>query len=177
MIRREFIKRGFESAVLLYCAVELPIAYATGPQDRSKPIRDRLELLPAFVETLIPADSTPSATQLGLDQPLIRHAQTIENYTRLLELGCEWLESTSTTLHRSSFDRLKPPQREAIVTLAETSPENSIPRIFFERVRYDLMGLYYASPASWDGLGISSPPQPQGYLNFTQPPKHRGSRG
>lgn len=170
MIRREFIKRGLESAVLLYCAVELPTAYATQP----KPLRGGLDVLPAFVDTLIPADSTPSATQLGLDQALTHHAQAIENYTRLLELGCEWLASTSTTLHHSSFERLKPSQREAIVTLAETSPENSIPRMFFERVRFDLMGLYYSSPASWEGLGISSPPQPNGYPDFTQSPRNRG---
>lgn len=172
MIRREFIRRGLESAVLLYCAVELPIACAA--ETRNPSPRNRLEPLPAFVDTLIPADSTPSATQLGLDRALARHAETIENYTRLLELGCDWLDTTATTLHGTSFDRLKPPQREAIVTLAESSPENSIPRIFFERIRFDLMGLYYASPASWAGLGISAPPQPAGHPDFAQAPRGRG---
>lgn len=174
MIRREFIKRGLGSAVLLYCAVELPLAYAAEPRDRPGPSRGRPEALPAFVDTLIPADSTPSASQLGLDAALARHAESVENYTRLLELGCEWLDATAKRLHGVSFAHLKSSLREAVVTLAETSPENSIPRIFFDRVRYDLMGLYYAAPASWDGLGLEAPPQPAGYPDFAKAPRKHG---
>ena len=173
MIRREFIKRGLESAVLLYCAVELPLSHAIEARGQSPSLRDPLKSLPTFLDTLIPADSTPAATQLGLDRALARHASGIENYTRLLELGCEWLDNSSTKLHGVYFDGLKAAQREAIVTLAETSSKNSIPQLFFERVSFDLFGLYYASPASWQGLGLSSAPQPQGYVNFTQPPQRR----
>lgn len=136
-------------------------------------LRGRLDSLPAFVDTLIPADSTPSATQLGLDRTLIRHAEGIENYTRLLELGCEWLDQAATVRHRAPFHALRHDLREAIVTLAEGNPANSIPRMFFERVKFDLLGLYYASPASWNGLGIASPPQPRGYPDFTRPPQRR----
>jgi hypothetical protein len=173
MIRREFLRRGLESALLLYCAVELPAAAAVEPRAGQDSLR-RLEAWRAFVDTLIPADSTPSATQLGLDRALEQHAESIENYPRLLALGCEWLDTTATRLHGASFDRLKLTQQEAVVTLAETSPENSIPRMFFDRVRFDLMGLYYAAPASWDGLGISSPPQPAGYPDFARAPRKRG---
>jgi hypothetical protein len=167
MSRREFIKRGLESAVLLYCAVELPISYAAEP-------RGSLASLPVFLDTLIPADSTPSATQLGLNKALVQHAEKIENYTRLLELGCQWLDETSMKLHGARFDGLSQTRMTAIVTLAEASPDKSIPRLFFERVRFDLMGLYYAMPASWNGLGITSPPQPNGYMDFAQPLKRRG---
>jgi hypothetical protein len=173
MSRREFIKQGLESAVLLYCAVELPIAYAETRGEKSP--RRRFQSLPAFLDTLIPADATPSATQLGLQPTLLRHAEGIENYTRLIELGCEWLDTTSASLHRVTFDVASPPRRESVVTFAEASPENSIPRMFFERVRFDLFGLYYASPASWKGLGLSAPPQPRGYFDYAKlPPKQRG---
>lgn len=175
MSRREFIKQGLESAVLLYCAVELPITYAVETRGEKSP-RRRLESLPAFLDTLIPADSTPSATQLGLEQALLLHADRIENYTRLIELGCEWIDATSKTLHGAPFDKATLSQRESVVTLAEASPESAIPRMFFERVRFDLMGLYYASPASWKGVGLSSAPQPRGYMNFTKPPQ-KPSRG
>lgn len=173
MSRRGFLKRSLKSAVLLYCAVELPISYAATPRGESESPRGRLTSLPSFLDTLIPADATPSATQLGLDRALVQHAERIENYTRLLELGCEWLDETSVKLHGARFDGLKHLQREAVVTLAETSPEKSIPRIFFERIRFDLFGLYYTTPASWAGLGISSAPQPHGYMDFTQEPRRR----
>ena len=168
MSRREFIKRSVQSAVLLYSAVELPAVCADAQ-------RAQLKSLPAFLDTLIPADSTPSASQLGLDQALIQHATRIENYTRLLELGCEWLDKTSVDLHGANFDGLAQAQRESVVTLAEAGPDSTIPNMFFERVWFDLLGLYYASPASWDGL-ISSPPQPVGYPDYTRPPNRR-SRG
>lgn len=169
MDRREFLRQ----AVLLYCAVELPAAYADAPRSMPRATRRPLDSLPAFLDTLIPADSTPSASQLGLDRALARHAQEIENYPRLLELGCAWLDEVAARLHGGSFDGLRPPQQEAVVTLAEASAANSIPRLFFERVRFDLFGLYYASPASWQGLGIASAPQPAGYMDFARPPRTR----
>ena len=174
MQRREFLKRGWESAVLLYCAVELPPADAAAPPRPPALTHSSLTTLTAFIDTLIPADATPSASQLGLEPALRRHAAAIENYPRLLELGCEWLDATGMRLHRAGFAALPATRREAVVTLAETSPTNSIARIFFDRVRFDLFGLYYASPASWEGLGFDSPPQPVGYLNFAQPVKKPG---
>ena len=79
-------------------------------------------------------------------------------------------------LYHVNFDGLDQARRDAVVTFAESSPEKSIPHLFFERVRFDLLGLYYASPASWAGLGISSPPQPNGYPDYMKPPRER-SRG
>jgi hypothetical protein len=171
MSRRKFIKRGLGSAAVLYCAVELRALYAA---PNAEPPR-RLRSLRAFLDTLIPADSTPSASQLGLEELLLRHAEGIENYPRLLELGCVWLDETSLRLYGRHFDGLEPKQMVAVVTLAEGSPADIIARMFFERVRFDLMGLYYAAPASWQGLGISAP-QPAGHLDFERPPR-RPARG
>jgi hypothetical protein len=166
MSRREFIKRGLGSAAVLYCAVELPALQAASPEQSPR----RLQSLRAFLDTLIPADSTPSASQLGLEQELLRHAQSIDNYPRLLELGCEWLDDTSLGMYGGAFHRLAPSQMIEVVTLAQSSPADAIARKFFERVRLDLMGLYYAAPASWKGLGVSAP-QPQGHLDFARPPR------
>ncbi len=171
MSRRKFIKRGLGSAAVLYCAVELPALYAASSAEPPR----RLRSLRAFLDTLIPGDSTPSASELGLENLLLRHARDIENYPHLLELGCEWLDETALKLYSRSFDGLDSKQMIAVVTLAEGSPADVIARMFFERVRLDLMGLYYAMPASWTGLGISAP-QPAGHLDFERPPR-RPMRG
>lgn len=170
MNRRAYLKHSLQSVALLTCLVKLPVEAAW------LPIPQNLNALPAFLDTLIPQDATPSASQLGLHQTLIRHAQGIENYTRLLELGCQWLEAQSQMQSQAKFDALQPLQQEAIVVMAEASPKDSIPKMFFDRVLSDLMGFYYAQPASWSGLGIDSPPQPKGYPDYVKP-LHRKARG
>ncbi len=170
MDRRTYLKHSLQSVVLLTCLVKLPAEAAW------LPLQQNLNALPAFLDTLIPEDMTPSASQLGLHQALIRHAQGVENYTRLLELGCQWLDGQSQMQHRVKFDALPPMRQEGIVVMLEASAKDSIPKMFFDRVLSDLMGLYYAQPASWPGLGIDSPPQPKGYPDYVKP-LHRKTRG
>lgn len=166
MKRREFLKRGLQSVALLVSGIVVPPAFAAIPS--GKPA---LSSLPAFLDTLIPADETPSASALALDDKLYRHAMTIRNYVALLELGCQWLDAQAGALGKNRFHMLDERGRERIVALAESSPVGSIPRQLFDHVRSDLFGFYYAHPASWIGLGLDAPPQPRGYPDYVQPPK------
>ncbi|OGB24698.1 MAG: hypothetical protein A3I66_18075 [Burkholderiales bacterium RIFCSPLOWO2_02_FULL_57_36] len=108
-----------------------------------------------------------------MQQRLVNHAKTIENYSRLLELGCQWLDAQSKTIYQQNFEMLTYQQREAIVTIAEASPKNAIPKMFFDRVLSDLFVFYYAHPAAWPGLGIDSPPQPKGYADYMKKPARK----
>lgn len=166
MKRREFIKLGLQSAVLLSCAVKAPPVWAAAS---GQPLKS----FAAFADTLIPEDESPSASALGLDRELIRHAEGVENYTRLLLLGCWWLDEQAATFMQSDFDALTSERREVVVTTAEVSPPGSIPRMFFERVRQDLFGFYYAHPASWKSLGLEAPPQPAGNPDYMKHPQGR----
>ena len=44
-----------------------------------------------FLDTLIPEDVSPSATQINLDADLLEHAKTIQNYEKLIFRGCNGL--------------------------------------------------------------------------------------
>jgi hypothetical protein len=165
MKRREIIKKGLTSAALFSIFGRLPEAGAVTPSKT-----DMRPVLAAFIDTLIPADTTPSASQLGLDKQLIAHAKSIENYTQLLTLGCQWLTLQSQASYGKFFTALSLPEREAVARIAESEKKGSIPRQFFERTLSDLMGFYYANPASWPGLGFDSPPQPKGYPDFQKKP-------
>lgn len=165
MKRRKFFNKGLKSLALFSFAANVPVIHAASVMARSP-----LACLSAFVDTLIPLDSTPSASQLGIQTRLVEHAKTVENYSRLLELGCQWLNMQAQSIYGVPFDGLSSVQREAIVTMAETSPHQSIPKMFFDRVLSDLFALYYAHPGSWPGLGIDSPPQPKGYVRYAQRP-------
>ncbi len=160
MKRRTFIKRGIQSASLLYFFPFCNI-YANTTDKEICP-----DNFPVFIDTLIPEDETPSASQLHMHTKLIGHAKTIKNYPALIRLGCDWLNLHANTTYALTFETLNEQQRIATVLLAEQSALGSIPRLFFDRIRTDLFQFYYADPQSWKGLGINSPPQPAGYPDY-----------
>jgi hypothetical protein len=163
MKRREFIKNGLHAVSVLSVA-KFSVANAAVVKNKSGPSE-----LSAFLDTLIPEDSTPSASQLGLEQKLVDLANGIENYPKLLSLGVEWLNLQSEASYKRKFTNLTNNQMISVVQLAENSPSNSISNLFFNRVRTDLFGLYYAEPSSMVGLAINTSPQPNGYMNYTKP--------
>lgn len=163
MKRRQFLSLGLQSVPLLLM----------GPALSAEPARLSLQhaTLLALIDTLIPADETPSASQLGLDRQLMHHAQSIENYMALLALGCQWLDARAEASHGILFRELTEPHRAAIVALAETSQPDSIPRQFFNHVRTDLFNFYYSHPDILPSLGLQGAPQPFGYIDYVHAPK------
>ncbi len=130
--------------------------------------RHGLESLSAYVDTLLPTDETLGAAALGVHGHLIEHAASIENYLKLLSLGCAWLDRQARP--RKRFSHLPEPSRARVVKRAQSSTPGKIERLFFERTHDDLLGLYYANPKAWHGLGFAGPPQPFGFLDFDRPP-------
>ena len=53
---------------------------------------------------------------------------------------------------------------------ASTAPSGSTPKRFFDHVRSAAFTEYYARPETWASLGYKGPPQPLGFMDFTQPP-------
>ena len=167
--RRFFVK----SALGLVVARALP-AYAE-PVLNALPAapqaRDAVTLR-AYVDTLIPADETPSGTALGVDQQLLNVAGGQPDYQRLLDLGLTWLNQRA----RANYDRDFPDQgereREAVVSQAADAGFHTLPRVFFERTRADAFFHYYGRPESWRGIRYyRGPPQPLGFMDYTQPPR------
>jgi hypothetical protein len=162
MKRRQFLSLGLTSIPLLAMAPAFS-APATLPSGQHP-------TLLAFLDTLIPADETPSASQLGLETSLIHHAQSIENYMALLTMGCQWLDQQSQASHHVFFWQLAESLRQPIVGLAETSPTGSIPKQLFDHVKSDLFHFYYSHPTILPSLGLLGAPQPFGYLDYAGPP-------
>lgn len=136
--------------------------------------RPSLKALGPFLDTLLPEDSTPSATQLGTHSALMEQAHQRRDVARLLELGCGWLDTEARERGATDFAELDEAGREAIVTVAERSPSYSVARAFFNFTQSEAFRYYYAQPAAWSGLGFSGPPQPMGFLDFAKPPADAG---
>jgi hypothetical protein len=161
MKRRDIIKSGVGLGLFLpYFYLPTALANLLSFQ--------QTRTLVAFIDALIPADITPSASQLKLHQTLLLYAKEIKNYPELIQLGCQWLDNQADLINQQPFLRLSVEQQNLIIKKAANSVELSIPAQFFSHIRQDLFRFYYANPASWSGLDIS-PPQPTGYLSYFRP--------
>lgn len=168
MYRRKFIHMILGSSLALALIGYVPSAFP-----RVFLTKKMLSAMPAFLDTLLPEYDSPSATQLGADRQLLNYAATVDNYLRLLQLGCQWLDQQALSTGNKTFAQLSPEIREDIVRAAEASPENSVQRLFFERVKSDIFRFYYTNPASWPAIGFNGPIQPIGFPDFATEPKVR----
>ncbi|NNK32107.1 MAG: gluconate 2-dehydrogenase subunit 3 family protein [Xanthomonadales bacterium] len=131
---------------------------------------------PAFgplLDTLIPKDESPSATELGVDRALLEEMQEQSVLREFTRLGCDWLEREAGRMGAASFADLPEEQRISVVAALESAPANSLQHRFFRRIRYRALFHYYGHPESWKSLGYDGPPQPIGFPSFRQPPRPR----
>ena len=130
-----------------------------------------LTALPAFLDTLIPEDISPSASQLNVGPDLINRARQESGFERLLILGCSWLNEQAQKQGHPLFENLDEASRIAIVKVAEQSADRSLPGAFFNAVQHYAFGIYYAHPETWVSLGFNGPPQPVGFPDYARPPR------
>src|SRR5438270_12993633 len=90
---------------------------------RSMPIRieesggaPAANTLRAFLDTLIPADTTPAASAFGIDRVISDTARRNESYWRLIEQGAVWLDDSARALGAKSFTDANEAQRIQVVT-------------------------------------------------------------
>lgn len=167
---RTFTRRDLLRYAALLSAL-VPARWLLGaPTGEGDPQADLASLGP-FLDTLLPGDTTPSATQLGVGQSLLVRAEGSRQLLRLLTLGCAWLDTRAAEQGAAGFGSLDAQGRITVVQAAEESPLRSLPRVFFEQVRGMAFHIYYARPEVWPSLGYDGPPQPRGFPDHARPPK------
>jgi hypothetical protein len=128
----------------------------------------------AYLDTLIPDDEVSSGIlKLGLDKAFYALAKSRPRYGAFITSGCVWLNQQAHKVGVSEFAALDEKQREAIVTLASEAPYRSQPRRFFESTRRSAFRIYYSRSDSWNMVGYDGPPQPNGFLDYTDPLRRR----
>lgn len=152
----------------------LPCLGLAAREGAAGPVSFPAAALRRYVDVLIPRDTTPEASRLGIHRALRRHAGTVPNYTQLLVEGGHWLDAEAEARAGLAFADLPAPEATRIVARAEAAPERTLPRVFFTFTRDDVMRLYYGRAESWTGLGDVGPPQPAGYPDAHLPPDPRG---
>jgi hypothetical protein len=127
--------------------------------------------LGAWLDTLIPADETPSATQLGVDRMMLAAERNDPDYRIVLDFGRKWLDAQARTRGATDFADLDTAGREAVAARAAAAgdaPEYH----FFLSTRQEAFAFYYVQPESWPGLGYRGPPQPLGHMDYARKPGH-----
>ena len=123
-----------------------------------------------FLDTLLPEDESPSATQLGVDTAIFSTLRKGRGLSPVIELGCAWLDQQASKQGAAGFAQLDEAQRIAVLTLAESSPRGSPQKRFFDTLLRQAMYHYYSTPRAWQSLGYAGPPQPKGFRGHDKPP-------
>ena len=168
LITRRFLLK----AALIPGLVTGWVSRLTGPGVAQSSANIDANTLAAWLDTLIPADDiSPAATDVGVHEKLIGRAMLDPAYSRLLAEGCRWLDRSAKTFDGAKFAYLTEDKRIKIVSIAAGANSRSVPRIFFEVSRRESMFHYYAHPDSWTFIGYHGPPQPNGFMNYTDQPQ------
>ena len=138
---------------------------------QSQELKISIQALGPYLDTLIPKDSTPSATELDVDRVVFSFMQSNEQFKNLIALGCQWLDREALAIGAQEFSLLGDKDRSAIVTKAEKASADSLENIFFKQTRGLAFNHYYAQPESWPGLNYNGPPQPSGFRDYASLPK------
>jgi len=166
--RRQFLRLSLSSSSLLLSSKTL-----AGALSFASPQHNSYSALPAWLDTLLPATATsPGAKALGSHKALLDKAKQSAPYANILRKGCQWLDHQANAVAASNFAYLNEAQRIAITQQAERLSLPQLPKVFFILSHHDAMCAYYSDPRSWPPFGISSPPQPNGFIHQAKPPRH-----
>jgi len=162
-------------------------------------------LVATLAALIVPTDDDAGATEAGvvdyIDRFVARSPDRQKGYTR----GLTWLDRLSKEKYGKDKNFLNLETAEQIELLRridETAAmrgrpvssfiervDRKIDKIwnnlvgigensrFFTLVRHDVIAAYYSSPVSWLSVGYYGPPQPVGYLDFSEPPSSANYRG
>jgi len=163
-------RRGFlRLLVALSAWLPSPMLLAALPGSRSA----APPALEPWLDTLLPGDGSPSASQLRLAPRVAARAFGNPQLSRLVELGCAWLDKQAQSRGAAGFNALDEDGRIAVATAAEQAPRRTLPRVFFAQTLDLAYQEYYSQPATWESLGFSGPPQPRGHPGHDRPPGAR----
>ncbi len=163
--RRVFLKLSIGAGILGYFGYRLlhrifPYHFIS---------KEEKKTLSSYLDTLIPEDSMPSASQAGVPVRIWDMAGKTKDYKKLLIDGCNWLDWKARKKGGKNYYSLNEEARRKIVAIAVSSKKGSLPSVFFNRTRYDAYFLYYGNKAAWKGLAYHGPPQPGGFPDYDIP--------
>ena len=177
-----------------------PITTTIPPYNPSARFFDKHEyaLVATMAALIIPSDDTPGATEAGAVDYIDNLVAEFPNYQKIYRQGLQWVDAFSRQHYGKENDFLKLGTPEQIELLQVIDRSNRIhgrtssnffvkvdiklgifwdetfgagkKARFFYHIRQHTIQAYYSSELSWKGIGYFGPPQPEGDLDFMNPP-------
>jgi len=124
------------------------------------------------VDLLVPADDvSPGALELGVHETILTRAKDNKTLRNTIKNGRKWFDEQSESLNADNFLGLDEAKQITLIEKAEASTIQSTGNKFFSRMRVEVFKEYYSSPESWISLCYQGPPQPNGFLDYAEPPR------
>lgn len=128
------------------------------------------ETFRVLLDTLIPDGEFPGASRTGVADRLRAECEAKRQTQRALMEGLRLLDERARGRGAGEFRTLARPQREEILADWARAADGTLPRFLYRTLRDRAMQLHYAHPLAWKRVGLPHPPQPDGYLDYRQPP-------
>jgi hypothetical protein len=156
------------------------------------------DMVAVLADMIVPPDELSGAAQTGIvDQIDAYLAQTDDNHRAIYHKGLKWLDEISRSSYGNGFldiestDQMDLLHRlDKMASIASMRPRRLGPRLkrkiirtwyqvfdimdknigFFITLRKDVIFAFYANPLNWNEIGYFGPPQPVGYLDYSEPP-------
>lgn len=126
-----------------------------------------------IVDLLVPRDATPGALDLGLQRGVIEWVQADATRTKAVAATVRDLDSAARASQGGGFMALDAARQIELLQALAQATRTRIGGHGFVLLREETMAAYYARPEAWPSLGFAGPPQPLGFLDYTDPPRRR----
>lgn len=124
----------------------------------------------ALVDTIVPADESPGAIDLGLDKQILEQISRNSVFFGRVESTLSALDGQSINQFHQLFLNLNLEQRTAIVNqLLQTRGRSTEDQIILSSLREKVITAFYRHQTAFDMLAYH-PPSQGGYPDYARPP-------
>lgn len=160
-------------------------------------------LVATLAAIIIPSDENPGATEAFVVDDLDRLVADSKKKQVQYKQGLKWLDEISRENYGNDFLALEIKDQIRLlrqIDEAETMRHRPVSRFmervdrkadeiwddlfgfgessyFFKIIRNDVLVAFFSNPISWKAVGYFGPPQPVGYLDFSEPPSPKNYTG
>lgn len=155
-------------------------------------------LVATIAALIVPSDDTPGATEAGVVDTIDRMLADDPERQIVYRKGLRWIDTVSAKRFGAGNDFLQLETEDQVALLCSIDRSNLIHRRsgktvfekidiklgifwdmvfgfgrnarFFYEIHRDIITAFYSNDVSWRGIGYFGPPQPEGYLDFMDPP-------
>ena len=118
--------------------------------------------LVALADTII-----PGSKDIGIDKIFLNYMAQNEGEAAFYDAGLWNMDAIGTNKFFKPFFELTTVEEKKQV-IDHIRARNSL---FYKKFRLLLIRFYYSHPQVWKKLSYNGPPQPRGFMDYTQPPK------